>query len=1164
MELFSNAINAVANFFRAIPIEEPPVKPSPEIFNPNINLAAVPMERKGIHKFKDSVNNMHGNAKARTYENGSTSFPNVDTYQPLDGRRSNTLTPAQMEAFKAGEKINASVLVVAKNIDSLDTADVNEAQMMREAALTKGTIVVEYDPETASPQELLDAINFAIKEAGYESADNIAFANHARAGMFNLFADQEVSVDALQENDGKNLMAAFWRGIGEMTSEKGRIDLLGCNLAGSSSGMQLIDDLEEITGRNVAASTDVTGNDKLSGNWILETDGVDVSDIYFDQCKLSKWYATLYLPLPDDLENHMTVPALVEPTPSDFYYDLPTLQHIHYYAALLDNTLKELYNDLIWGTEDIRARLIDRELEIAQDFADLMLLNSSRTEALCLYQDVYAPVYRDRLPAAPTSEFITDFTADVANPHDTTIQLHATDIDTQTYPDVEFVITGMPTAGDLYQSDGVTPILTPGTVVTGDTVILRTTGTVMSSFEFDTQKTINYTIDGIPNSLTANSNEPGTIVTMTLDQTILPNEVLAYPQTITSFEEYPTVIDLNGIYSGGATGDFVISTLPFNNDGISLPNGLGTLYQYDAAAPDHIGTAITIPGTVVTDPQNRVIFVPSDGNSGIDYARFEFQVKDAADTVISTAAQVELNFQSLSGIPLAISSTQTLFSGEEAVFNLGGMNHYGRDNDYYITQLPTQGKIYQYLPETPTVYGAEITAPNTVITDADGRFIYVPDNDFPTSIEYSMIAPSEGAPIYAPTEGTLSLEFVPPQTTPLPTQDITVPLYVNTSRVIRLDAETDSTETDIDFTIRSLPSNGKLYQMDGTEITSINTIITDELNRVVFLPDADYVVPDPTDPASFPSFQYDVIVESLPSTTEEVKLQVLPLYTTAPQITLPVLPWSGSELIRIFFGNQSVITDITEEDGTYYLENKFLDGGDYNIDKTFAWNSAGTMVAVEDVPTEHLTPVGMEFEAFPSYIAITADELARLEKSIEMATYATHNVLASFSSHPFAAQIAQLPGGSTSTPSLIALLHAKETPARFNGLFEDENSILQTMRDSHKKFHNTRYSNEISNINKESLNPDLIPIPPEATIIDRAFLNQIFQAAVQMSYVQQIPGGVSNALLSSISYKIRQQLDNDDTDTVTINGYTMSKKEGSALVGLIQRMNYSKVQKILL
>lgn len=71
-----------------------------------------------------------------------------------------------------------------------------------------------------------------------------------------------------------------------------RIDLLACNLAASKVGMDWITEWEQKMGKNVAASADVTGNVEAGGNWLLETDGIDVSRVYFKQEALAEYVST--------------------------------------------------------------------------------------------------------------------------------------------------------------------------------------------------------------------------------------------------------------------------------------------------------------------------------------------------------------------------------------------------------------------------------------------------------------------------------------------------------------------------------------------------------------------------------------------------------------------------------------------------------------------------------------------------------------------------------------------------------------------------------------------------------------------------------------------------------------------------------------------------------
>ena len=58
---------------------------------------------------------------------------------------------------------------------------------------------------------------------------------------------------------------------GKMFSlERGDVLIYGCNLAESADGAALVNSLSKITGADVAASDDLTGNSILGGDWDLE------------------------------------------------------------------------------------------------------------------------------------------------------------------------------------------------------------------------------------------------------------------------------------------------------------------------------------------------------------------------------------------------------------------------------------------------------------------------------------------------------------------------------------------------------------------------------------------------------------------------------------------------------------------------------------------------------------------------------------------------------------------------------------------------------------------------------------------------------------------------------------------------------------------------------
>ena len=83
---------------------------------------------------------------------------------------------------------------------------------------------------------------------------------------------------------------AFWHGLAALLDDGGRIDLLACDLAACEEGRLLVEKLEEITGAHFAASDNATGN---GSDWVLETDGVDTAEIYFDAGKLGAFEGLL-------------------------------------------------------------------------------------------------------------------------------------------------------------------------------------------------------------------------------------------------------------------------------------------------------------------------------------------------------------------------------------------------------------------------------------------------------------------------------------------------------------------------------------------------------------------------------------------------------------------------------------------------------------------------------------------------------------------------------------------------------------------------------------------------------------------------------------------------------------------------------------------------------
>ena len=171
------------------------------------------------------------------------------------------------------------VLVVSSAVQSAD-------QLVQAAA--DGVLTVLYNAKTDTPDNILSKIETTL--AG-QKADSIAFAAHDQgAGQFFLTKEFTVNVNSLT---GSADLQHFWPGVGSLVKDNGRIDLLACGLVSSEAGNLLLSQLEALTGKNFAASDDPTGNPQSGGDWVLESDGVNVAPVYFSQAGLSQFTGVL-------------------------------------------------------------------------------------------------------------------------------------------------------------------------------------------------------------------------------------------------------------------------------------------------------------------------------------------------------------------------------------------------------------------------------------------------------------------------------------------------------------------------------------------------------------------------------------------------------------------------------------------------------------------------------------------------------------------------------------------------------------------------------------------------------------------------------------------------------------------------------------------------------
>ena len=99
--------------------------------------------------------------------------------------------------------------------------------------------------------------------ANQKDIESVQILSHGNQGSLKLGAD------VLNENDIDNFNTQL-KQWGNALTENGDILLYGCDVAAGETGKNFVKRLSELTGADVAASNDLTGNQAQGGNWDLE------------------------------------------------------------------------------------------------------------------------------------------------------------------------------------------------------------------------------------------------------------------------------------------------------------------------------------------------------------------------------------------------------------------------------------------------------------------------------------------------------------------------------------------------------------------------------------------------------------------------------------------------------------------------------------------------------------------------------------------------------------------------------------------------------------------------------------------------------------------------------------------------------------------------------
>src|SRR5690606_10111281 len=157
------------------------------------------------------------------------------------------------------------------------------------SAAGSDVVVVVYNGSQDTKNGLLAKMQDVL--AG-QKADSIAFATHNKGpyGNTQLAPAGAVDVNSISTDPS---MRNYWQNVGGLLKPDGRIDILTCKLASTPDGLKMIEELEKVTGHKVAASTNLTGNPNKGGDWILETEKINIAPVYFNQEKLANFNSLL-------------------------------------------------------------------------------------------------------------------------------------------------------------------------------------------------------------------------------------------------------------------------------------------------------------------------------------------------------------------------------------------------------------------------------------------------------------------------------------------------------------------------------------------------------------------------------------------------------------------------------------------------------------------------------------------------------------------------------------------------------------------------------------------------------------------------------------------------------------------------------------------------------
>jgi alpha-tubulin suppressor-like RCC1 family protein len=168
-------------------------------------------------------------------------------------------------------------------------------------------VVIDYRRDT------IDIIQKNIQKLNIGTITNVAYVAHGHNNTkFKLVHDMEPCV--LRYIKQETLISwtpiiNFMKWLKE-TYNTSNFDFVGCRLGALDSWKMVFEYIEHETDLNVRASDNDSGNIKVGGDWILETDNVNIKTLYFTD-EINKFIHLLYIRYYNDSPYTYTVQSLV-------------------------------------------------------------------------------------------------------------------------------------------------------------------------------------------------------------------------------------------------------------------------------------------------------------------------------------------------------------------------------------------------------------------------------------------------------------------------------------------------------------------------------------------------------------------------------------------------------------------------------------------------------------------------------------------------------------------------------------------------------------------------------------------------------------------------------------------------------------------------------------